>query len=426
MKQANEDLTLLDEWLDEDDEPVLDADDLDQEGAPNKELMTINMGPQHPSTHGVLRLIVTLSGEDVVKLVPEIGYLHTGIEKSAETKTYNQALTLTDRTDYLNPLINNMGFSLAVERLLGIEDQVPEKAQVVRVILCELQRISSHLVWLGTHAMDLGALSTFLYGMREREQILDIFQACSGVRLMTSYIMPGGLYADIPPNFDTMVANFIKELKKKWKEYEGLLLNNPLWLERTKNVASISLEDALAYGLTGPLLRACGVPYDVRKFFPYIGYDKYDFDVPTAKNGDVYDRFIVRMQEIPQSVRIIEQALEKLPAEGDWMVADRKIAPPKKWEIATNMEALIHHFKLYTEGYKPVAGEVYSRVESARGELSYFMVSDGSNKVYRMHIRAPSFAAVQALPVMLEGKAMFADIVAGIGSIDIILGEVDR
>jgi NADH-quinone oxidoreductase subunit D len=425
IKQANDDLTLLDEWLDEDDEPVLDAEDLDQEGAPDKELMTINMGPQHPSTHGVLRLIVTLSGEDVVKLIPEIGYLHTGIEKSAETKTYNQALTLTDRTDYLNPLINNMGFSLAVERLLGIEDQVPEKANVARVILCELQRISSHFVWLGSHAMDLGALSTFLYGLRERELILDIFQACSGVRLMTSYIMPGGLYADLPPGFDTMVDNFIKELKSKWKEYEGLLVNNQLWLERTKNIAPISLEDAFAYGLTGPLLRACGVPYDVRKFFPYSGYDTYDFEVPLGTSGDVYDRFIVRMKEIPQSIRIIEQALAKLP-DGEWMVADRKIAPPKKWEIATNMEALIHHFKLYTEGYKPVAGEVYSRVESARGELGYFMVSDGSNKVYRMHIRAPSFAAVQALPVMLEGKGMFADIVAGIGSIDIILGEVDR
>jgi NADH-quinone oxidoreductase subunit D len=425
MTQVNDDLKLRDEWLDED-EPILDAEEIEQEGAPDKELMTINMGPQHPSTHGVLRLIVTLSGEDVVKLVPEIGYLHTGIEKSAESKTYNQALTLTDRTDYLNPLINNMGFTLAVEQLLGIEHQIPEKAQVARVILCELQRIASHLIWLGSHAMDLGALSTFLYGIREREQILDIFQACSGVRLMTSYIMPGGLYADLPPGFDTMVYNFLKDFKKKWPDYEGLLTNNQLWLERTKGVAPISTEDALDYALTGPLLRACGVPYDVRKFFPYIGYDKYDFEVPIGKNGDVYDRFMVRMQEIPQTVRIIEQALEKLPTDGEWMIGDRKIAPPKKWEIATNMEALIHHFKLYTEGYKPLPGEVYSRVESARGELGCFMVSDGTNKVYRMHIRAPSFASVQALPVMLEGKGMFADIVAGIGSIDIILGEVDR
>lgn len=425
-----EDLALKDSWLQEDGDKedesnILDPEIVDQSESPDKELMTINMGPQHPSTHGVLRLVVTLSGESVVKCVPDIGYLHTGIEKTAESKTYNQALTLTDRTDYLNPLINNLGFSLAVERLLGIEKQVPQKAQVTRVILTELQRISSHLVWLGTHAMDLGALSTFLYGMREREIILDIFEKCAGVRMMTSYIMPGGLYADLPSGFDTDVRNFLAIFKKRWPEYHTLLTNSELWFERTKGIGALTAQEAISYGVTGPILRASGVNYDVRKMFPYIGYETYDFEVPLGKTGDVYDRFMVRMLEVPQSIRIIEQALDKLP-EGDWMIDDPKIAPPKKWQIATNMESLIHHFKLFTEGYKPPAGEIYSRVESARGELAYYLVSDGSNKPYRMHIRAPSFANLQSMPLMLEGKSNFADIVSAIGSIDIILGEVDR
>jgi NADH-quinone oxidoreductase subunit D len=416
-----EDLGLKDSLLD------YEESDVEQDGveSPDKELMTINMGPQHPSTHGVLRLVVTLSGEEVVKCIPDIGYLHTGIEKTAESKTYSQALTLTDRTDYLNPLINNLGYTLAVEKLLGIADKIPPKAQVARVILTELQRISSHLVWLGTHAMDLGAMSTFLYGMRDREKILDIFEMCSGVRMMTSYIMPGGLYADLPSGFEAAVDNFLKDFKKVWPEYHTLLTKSQLWLERTKGVAPISAEEALAYGCTGPILRACGIAYDVRKRFPYCGYETYDFEIPTRTEGDVYARFMVRMDEVIQSMRIIEQGLNKLP-EGDYQIDDNKIVPPKKWKVATNMESLIHHFKLYTEGYKPVRGEVYSRVESARGELGYYMVSDGSNKVYRMHIRAPSFTNLQAMPVMLENKAMFADIVAAIGSIDIILGEVDR
>ncbi len=423
-----EDLAIKDRWLDDEEDEnsnILDQDEIDQDDAPNKELMTINMGPQHPSTHGVLRLIVTLSGESVIKCIPDIGYLHTGIEKTAENKTYNQALTLTDRTDYLNPLINNLGFTLTVEKLLGIENKIPPKAQVARVILCELQRISSHLVWLGTHAMDLGAMSTFLYGMRDREIILDIFEMCAGVRMMTSYIMPGGLYADLPPGFDKAVNNFLTDFKKKWPEYHALLTKSELWLERTKGVGIITPEEALAYAVTGPGLRACGINYDVRKMFPYIGYETYDFEVPLGKNGDVFDRFMCRMLEVPQSIRIIEQGLAKLP-DGEWMINDRKIAPPKKWEIATNMESLIHHFKLFTSGFKPEAGEVYCRVESARGELGYYMVSDGSAKPYRMHIRAPSFANLQSMPLMLEGKANFADIVAAIGSIDIILGEVDR
>jgi NADH-quinone oxidoreductase subunit D len=273
--------------------------------------------------------------------------------------------------------------------------------------------------------MDLGAQSTFLFGMRDRELILDIFEKCAGVRMMTSYIMPGGLYADLPPDFDTAVNTFLIEFEKRWPEYHFLLTKSQLWLERTKGIGLLTAEEAIAWGVTGPGLRASGVNYDVRKMFPYIGYDTYDFEVPLGKAGDVFDRFMVRMLEVPQSVSIIEQALAKLPG-GEWMINDRKIAPPKKWEIATNMESLIHHFKLFTEGFKPPVGEVYSRVESARGELGYYMVSDGSNKPYRMHIRAPSFANLQSMSLMLEGKANFADIVSAIGSIDIILGEVDR
>jgi NADH-quinone oxidoreductase subunit D len=419
-----EDLQIKDRWLDDDNEEQYLKDNNNYQD-PSNELMTINMGPQHPSTHGVLRLVVTLRGEEVVKCESVIGYLHTGIEKQAENKTYNQALTLTDRTDYLNPLINNLNFSLAVEQLLGITGKIPPKAQVARVMLSELQRISSHLVWLGTHAMDLGAQSVFLYGMRDREKILDIFELCSGVRMMTSYIMPGGLYADLPPGFDVEVAKFIKYFKKIWPEYGTLLTKSELWYERTKNICSISQEEALNWGLTGPILRSTGIPYDVRKMFPYSGYETYDFEIPTGKTGDVYDRYMVRIQEVDQSIRIIEQALERLPG-GEWQVDDLKIVPPKKYQIAVTMESLIHHFKLYTEGYKPITGEVYSRVESARGELACYMISNGTNKPYRMHLRAPSFANLQSLGPTLEGRAMFADIIAAIGSIDIILGEVDR
>jgi NADH-quinone oxidoreductase subunit D len=419
-----EDLQIKDRWLDDDNEEQYLKDNNNFQD-PSNELMTINMGPQHPSTHGVLRLVVTLRGEEVVKCESVIGYLHTGIEKQAENKTYNHALTLTDRTDYLNPLINNLNFSLAVEQLLGITNKIPPKAQVARVLLSELQRISSHLVWLGTHAMDLGAQSVFLYGMRDREKILDIFELCSGVRMMTSYIMPGGLYADLPPGFDVEVAKFIKYFKKIWPEYGTLLTKSQLWYERTKNICSISQEEALNWGLTGPILRSTGIPYDVRKMFPYSGYETYDFEIPTGKTGDVYDRYMVRIQEVDQSIRIIEQALERLPG-GEWQVDDLKIVPPKKYQIAVTMESLIHHFKLYTEGYRPVTGEVYSRVESARGELACYMVSNGTTKPYRMHLRAPSFANLQSLGQTLEGRAMFADIIAAIGSIDIILGEVDR
>jgi NADH-quinone oxidoreductase subunit D len=391
--------------------------------ATRQDTMTINMGPQHPSTHGVLRLVLTLEGERVLRCEPDIGYLHTGIEKTAEAKSYFKALVVTDRMDYLAPLSNNLGYALAVEKLLGIE-AVPEKAMVARVALVELQRIASHLVWLGTHALDLGAMSMFLYCFRERELILDIFELCSGVRLMTSYIMPGGLQADLPAGFDDQVRTFIKLFPARLGEYHDLLTNNRLWVERTKGVGRISTADAIAYGCSGPTLRGSGVPYDVRKMFPYSGYERFQFDVPVGSNGDVYDRYLVRMLEMDQSLNIVRQAIESMPP-GPWQVDDRKIVPPQKWEVSSNMEALIHHFKLYTEGYRPPAGEVYLRTESPKGELGYYLVSDGSARPYRMHVRAASFANLQALPKMVQGQ-LLSDVVAAIGSIDIVLGEVDR
>lgn len=387
-----------------------------------RDTMTINMGPQHPSTHGVLRLVLTLDGETILQAVPDIGYLHTGIEKTVEEKSYFKALVTTDRMDYLAPLCNNLGYSLAVEKLLGID--VPERAKYARVILAELQRIASHLVFLGTSALDLGAQSVFLYCFREREQILDIFELCSGVRMMTSYIMPGGLQADLPAGFDAKVREFIRIFPSRLREYHDLLTNNRLWIDRTRGVAKITAEQAIAYGCSGPTLRGSGVAYDVRKVFPYSGYERFDFEIPVGSNGDVYDRYLVRMLEMEQSLRIIQQALDGLPG-GEWQVRDPKIVPPHKYEVSSNMEALIHHFKLYTEGYRPPAGEVYVRTESPKGEIGFYLVSDGSPRPYRMHVRAPSFANLQALPLMIEGE-LIADVVAAIGSIDIVLGEVDR
>jgi len=388
-----------------------------------RDTMTINMGPQHPSTHGVLRLILTLDGETIVRAVPDVGYLHTGIEKTAEAKSYYKALVLTDRTDYLAPLCNNLAYSLAVEKLLGIE--VPERARGARVILAELSRIASHLVWLGTSALDLGAQSVFLYCFREREVILDIFELCSGVRMMTSYIMPGGLQADLPSEFPTQVRAFLRAFPPRLREYHDLLTNNQLWIDRTKGIAVLTPQDALAYACTGATLRGSGIAYDVRKAFPYGGYERYDFDIPVGANGDVYDRYLCRMLEMDQSLRIVTQALDELPSAGPWQVDDPKIVPPQKYLISSNMEALIHHFKLYTEGYRPPRGEVYVRTESPKGELGWYLVSDGGARPYRWHMRAPSFGNLQALPKMIEG-CMLADVVAAIGSIDIVLGEVDR
>ncbi len=389
-----------------------------------EDTMTINMGPQHPSTHGVLRLILTIEGETVVKTIPDIGFLHTGIEKTFEAKTYHQALVMTDRMDYLAPLNNNLGYSLAVEKLLGIEDEIDDRIRYVRVILAELSRISSHLVWLGTHALDLGAMSVFLYCFRERELILDIFEYISGVRMMTSYICPGGLQADLPPKFDEKVQAFTSVFPDRLREYHNLLTNNQLWIERTKNVGLLSAKDALAYGASGPVLRGSGVVWDIRKAFPYSGYDKFDFDIPVGSNGDVYDRYLVRMMEMDQSLNIVNQAMAGIP-EGRFRVNNPKIAPPAKWQLTGSMEALIHHFKLYTEGYRAPKGEVYVRTESPKGELGFYIVSDGSAKPYRIHVRAPSFANLEVLPLMTDGHFL-SDVVAAIGSIDIVLGEVDR
>ena len=386
--------------------------------------MTINMGPQHPSTHGVLRLILTIEGETVIKAVPDIGFLHTGIEKTAEAKTYHQALVLTDRMDYLAPLNNNLGYALAVEKLLGIEDEINDKIKYVRVLLAELQRIASHLVWLGTHALDLGAMSVFLYCFREREMILDVFELVSGVRMMTSYICPGGLQADLPPGFDDKVREFTSIFPERLQEYHDLLTNNQLWVERTRGVAILSAQDAIAYGASGPVLRGSGVVWDIRKAFPYSGYEQFDFDIPVGANGDVYDRYLVRMLEMQQSLNIVNQALEGMPS-GSYRVDNPKIVPPPRWQITGSMEALIHHFKLYTEGYRPPAGEVFLRTESPKGELGFYIVSDGSAKPYRMHVRGASFANLEVLPLMIEGK-FISDVVAAIGSIDIVLGEVDR
>jgi NADH-quinone oxidoreductase subunit D len=386
------------------------------------ETMVLNMGPQHPSTHGVLRLIVELDGEIIVNVVPDIGYLHTGIEKNMEAKTFLQALVMSDRLDYLNNLGNNLAYSLAVEKLAEIE--VPPRAQVIRVILAELQRIASHLVWLGTHAGDLAAQSPLFYTFLEREAILDIFEMISGQRMMTSYIQPGGLWRDVPAGFEDAVRRFINRLPSQLDEYAALLTNNPIWLDRTKNIGVIDGSTALAWGMTGPALRGSGVLYDVRKAMPYCGYEHYEFAIPFGKNGDVYDRYLVRMQEFRQSLRIIDQALNSLPP-GPVKTANRKIAPLPRAELGTSMEAVIHHFKLWTEGYSIPAGEVYVATESPRGELGVYLVGNGGPKPHRVHWRTPSFANLQALPLMARGHYI-ADVVGIIGSIDIVLGDVDR
>jgi NADH-quinone oxidoreductase subunit D len=389
------------------------------------ETMVLNMGPHHPSTHGVLRLVVELDGETVVNVAPDIGFLHTGIEKTMESKTYQKAVVLTDRTDYLAPLSNNLSYVMAVEKLLDLE--IPQRAQIARVLLTELTRIGSHLVWLGSHALDLAAMSVFLYAFREREQILDIFELVSGARMMTSYFRVGGLAYDLPADFPATVAAFLEVMPGRADEYENLLTNNVLWQERTVGVGAIDAEAAIAYGLTGPGLRATGVAWDLRKTMPYTGYETYTFDVPIASNGDIFDRYRVRMAEIRQSVRIAQQALERLveTEPGTYMTSDRKIAPPPKVEITESMEALIHHFKLWTEGFKPPRGDAYAAVESPRGELGTYVVSDGGPKPYRVHFRAPSFVNLQALPHMAKGR-LVADLVALIASLDPVLGDVDR
>ncbi|HMO56064.1 MAG TPA: NADH dehydrogenase (quinone) subunit D [Roseiflexaceae bacterium] len=393
--------------------------------AGEKETMVLNMGPHHPSTHGVLRLVVELDGETVVNVAPDVGFLHTGIEKSMESKTYQKSLVMTDRTDYLAPLSNNLCYVLAVEKLLNCE--IPPRATAARVLLVELQRISSHLVWLGTHALDLAAMSVFLYGFREREQILDIFELVSGARMMTSYFRVGGLAYDLPAEFPATVQAFLDIIDGRIDEYEDLLTHNPLWLERTKGIGILDAEAAVAFGVTGPGLRAAGISWDLRKDMPYCDYDSYDFAVPIAQNGDTYDRYLVRMAEMRQSARICRQALQRLHdlGPGPYVTTDRKIAPPPKSEITHSMESLIHHFKLWTEGFKPPRGDAFVAIESPRGELATYIVSDGSPKPYRVHMRTPSFVNLQALPYMARGY-LVADLVALTASMDPVLGEVDR
>ena len=384
--------------------------------------MLLSMGPQHPSTHGVLRLLLELDGETVVNLAPDIGFLHTGIEKNMESKTYIKALVMTDRMDYLSPLSNNLGYILAVEKLLGVE--APPRAQSIRLILVELTRLASHLVWLGTHALDISAMSVFLYCFREREYLLDIFEMCAGQRMMVSYFRPGGLWRDVPEEFEPAVRKFLDFFPDRIKDYDALLKKNPIWLQRTKGLGVISAEDAVAWGLTGASLRGSGVDFDVRKAMPYLNYEEYDFDVPLGENGDIYDRYLCRMEEMRQSLRIIEQAMDKVP-DGPINIDDRKIVPPPRAELGRSMEAVIHHFKLWTEGFSAPAGYVYQSIEGPRGEFGCYLRGDGTPKPARVHFRAPSYVNLAALPVM--GKGLFvADLVAVIGSIDIILGEIDR
>jgi NADH-quinone oxidoreductase subunit D len=385
--------------------------------------MILNMGPQHPSTHGVLRVVLELDGETVVKARPEIGYLHTGIEKTGEALTYSQAITITDRLDYLAPLSNNLCYCLAVEKLLQIEP--PPRAKYARILLTELTRIGSHLVWVGTHALDLGAMSVFLYCFREREELLKILEFVSGQRMMTSYFRIGGLALEPPPGWLERVDKFLRLFHSRLPEYETLLTDNRIWRARTQGVGVISAKDAVALGVTGPVLRSTGVAYDVRKMFPYAGYEEFDFEVPTSTDGDCYARYILRIAEMRESEKIIRQAMAKIPAEGPIKADAPGIVPPQREKMKTEMEALIYHFKIFTEGFAPPAGEVYQAIESPRGELGFFVASDGSPKPYRMKVRAPSFVNLQALPKLVEGR-LLADVVACIGTIDIVLGEVDR
>jgi len=384
--------------------------------------MTLNMGPQHPSTHGVLRLLLEIDGETIVRLMPDIGFLHTGIEKTCEAKFYQQGVPLTDRIDYLCPLTNNLAYVLAVERLLGLE--IPPRAQWLRVMLNELTRINSHLVWLGSHALDLGAMSVFLYCFREREDVLRIFEMVSGQRMMTSYFRIGGLALEPPLGMFDAVKKFVDRFPFHVDEYEHLLTANPIWLRRTKGVARLSAEDAIALGATGPTMRASGVDIDLRRDMPYSSYEKFKFKVPVSSDGDVFARYIVRVQELRESNEIVRQTLEGVP-EGPIKANAPKIVLPDREKMKTQMEALIYHFKIVTEGFPVPAGEVYQAVESPRGEMGYYVVSDGSPKPFRVHVRAPSFANLQALETMCAG-GLIADVVAAIGSIDIILGEVDR
>src|SRR5579871_5692206 len=384
--------------------------------------MTLNMGPQHPSTHGVLRIVLELEGETIRKAEPDIGFLHTGIEKECEQKNWQQTVTLTDRVDYLSNLANNLVYALAVEKLLQIE--IPPRAQWTRVMLTELSRLNSHLVWLGTHALDIGAMTVFFYCFREREDILRIFEMFSGQRMMTSYIRIGGLALEPPRGWQNMLGKFIRAFPSKVDEYESLLDSNPIWMRRTQGVGFISLEDMLDLGVTGPMLRGAGLKWDIRKSEPYSSYDQFDFEVPTRTENDVYARYRVRLSEMRQSARIITQALEGMP-EGPWQADAPHVVLPDREKMKTQMEALIYHFKIVTEGFRVPAGEIYQCIEAPRGEIGYYIVSDGTSKPYRVHMRTPSFGNLQALPVLLKGT-LIADSIASLGSMDFVLGDTDR
>ncbi len=403
---------------------LADLRGLVSERAMTGETLLLNLGPHHPSTHGVLRLLLELDGEEIITCLPDVGYLHTGIEKNIESKTYEKAVTLTDRMDYLAPMSNNMVFSMAVEKLAGID--VPERAQVMRVICMELTRLNSHLVWLGTHALDLGAMSVFLYCFREREMILNMFEQLGGQRMMTSYIRPGGLWRDFPAEFMPTLEKFLNYFPRKIDDYEKLLTDNPLWRDRTEGIGVVEPEEAISLGLSGPCLRGSGVNYDVRKAMPYMSYESYEFNVPLGDHGDVYDRFYVRVQEMRESVKIIRQAIKRLPAaKGSFRTENRKFAPPPRAELGRSMEAVIHHFKLWTEGFAAPDEEVYVAIESPRGEIGCYLHGTGGNRPRRVHFKTPSFIHISALGKLTPGH-MIADLVAIVGSIDCVLGDSDR
>ncbi len=386
--------------------------------------MILNMGPHHPATHGVLRVVVELDGETVVAIFPDVGYLHSGFEKQGESIRYKDFTPYTDRADYVSSMSNNLGYALAVEKLMGVE--IPQRAQVIRVIMAELQRLASHLVWLGTHVMDASGVShaLLMYAFREREQILDIFELVSGARMTTSYIRPGGLWKDVPASFEDRVRDVLKSFPKRIDEYERMVTGNPIWKARTQGIGRLTAQQALSLGVTGPMLRGSGVAFDYRKVRPYSGYGNYDFKVPTATEGDTYARYRVRVEEMRQSLRIIEQALDNLP-DGPVWTANRKMALPPRQELDTSMEAVIHHFKLNTEGFVPPKGEVYECVEGPRGEVGFYLVSNGTARPYRLRYRTPSFVNLQSTDTMARG-GLIADLVMIIGSIDIVLGDVDR
>jgi NADH-quinone oxidoreductase subunit D len=408
-------------------------------GEVRRETMIINMGPQHPSTHGVLRLLLELDGETVIRCKPIVGYLHTGIEKNTEYRTWVQGVAYVTRADYLSPFFNELAYCLAVERLLGIE--APPRAQILRVMLCELNRIASHLVWLATGSLELGAVSMMLYGFREREVILDIFEAVTGLRMNHSYIRPGGVIMDLPPDGPRMIAKLLDTMPARIDDYERILNDNPIWLERNVGVGKLSAEDALAFGVTGPILRSAGVPIDLRKDEPYSGYETYDFDVPVRTEADAYSRYVIRIEEMRESLKIVEQALERLAEPGPVMVEDPKVGWPAKLSVGPDgigndeeylrhimeesMEALIHHFKMVTQGVRVPEGEVYTAVESPRGELGMYVVSANEYRPYRVKIRDPSFVNLQAVPTMVEG-GLIADAIAVIASLDPVMGGVDR